>query len=262
MAPLNRRKRIGIALGGGFARGFAHIGVLRVLEEYGIPIDYISGTSSGSIIAALYAATGSTKNIQALSFRINLYTFTALQLSSKGLTSSKSIENYIRKNIQEDDFKKMKIPIAIPATDLLSGKSYIFNKGSVAKAVRCSCSFPGIYIPVDIPPFCFVDGGIMNVLPIQPLIDMGAEIIIAVDVIPNTILANTPHMIVGIADRCIDLLLKQQINSIKNKIDIYIEPISDNIMSFDLHRKNDLIQMGEKATRAIIETIRDKCSVR
>lgn len=251
------RKKIGIALGGGSVRSFAHIGVLQILESENISIDFISGTSSGSLIAAIYADKQNMKKFSQLSFKVNWRQFTALKLTRHGFISSLSIENFVKKMVPHDRFEDLSIPLAVTATDLVTSQGMIFTNGSLSKAVRMSCSFPGVYIPVESSLGMVTDGGLMNNVPVEPLKVFGADIIIGVDVIPTGVLPNRPQNVFSIADRAIDVMLKQQTKAKAELMDILLEPVHEYISSFDMKRKKDLIAMGREAALRALPRIRE-----
>ncbi len=251
------RRKIGLALGGGSVRSFAHIGVLQILESEKIPIDFISGTSSGSLIAAIYADKQDMRKFNLVSFKVNWRQFTALKLTRHGFISSLSIENFVKKIVPHDRFQDLAIPLAVTATDLVTSEGVILTDGSLSLAVRMSCSFPGVYIPVESALGMMADGGLVNNVPVEPLRALGADIVIGVDVIPTGVLSNRPHNIFSIADRAIDVMLKHQTRAKASLIDVLIEPVQECISSFDMKRKKDLISMGREATIRALPRIRE-----
>src|SRR3989338_2828253 len=185
-----KRKSVGLALSSGGIKGLAHIGVLKVLEEHNIPIDFIAGTSIGGIIGALYSAEPNAKKLEkeVLDIKINdLFDYT---LSKCGFIKGNKIEQYINKKLNNTDFKDLKTPLFLTAFDLENKREVIFTKGNVAKAVRASISIPGIFIPVINNNRVLVDGSIVDPVPTEILKKAGADIIIAVNA--NTIKRNPP----------------------------------------------------------------------
>lgn len=176
-----KNKKIGLALGGGAVLGAAHIGVLKAIEEKNIEISYISGTSIGSVIAALYAFGKNAKEIEQIAIDINWSDFAILDISKYGLLSNKKIADLILKHIGNVDFKESNIPIKVVATDISSGEKVIIDSGDVGKAIMASSSIPGIFVPVKLENTLLVDGGLVENVPISPLKDFGAEYVIAVD---------------------------------------------------------------------------------
>jgi NTE family protein len=176
------KKRVGLALGGGGARGFAHIGVLKVLEKYKIPIDYISGTSIGALIGALYSAEPNAKKLEKEVLETNWEEFFDYTFPQKGLVKGEKIEAYLEKKLENLKFNQLKIPLFVTAFDIENKQEIIFNKGDVAKAIRASISIPGIFVPVENNGRILVDGGLTDLIPTEILKKEGAEVLIAVNV--------------------------------------------------------------------------------
>lgn len=183
----SRTKKVGLALGSGSARGLAHIGVLKVLDREGIPIDFIAGTSAGALIGAIYAAGISPFEIEEITLNIDrkktisLFTPT---ISNSGLLDGSRIEKFIESILGRQNIGSLKIPFAAVATDLQSGEEIIITEGSLITAIRASMSIPGIFTPVEHNGRLLVDGGLVNPVPVSTTIGMGADIVIAVNVLP------------------------------------------------------------------------------
>jgi len=178
------RPKIGLALGGGGARGLAHIGVIKTLEKHKIPIDYIAGTSAGALIGGIYAATKDIKQIEeiaeTLTYKDFIQTFSDISLKS-GLLRGEKVKNFIGRYAGEKTFKKLKIPFNAVTTDLVSGKTFAIKRGDIATAIRASCSLPGIFHPVKRGKKLLIDGGATEQVPVKTVKNMGAERIIAVN---------------------------------------------------------------------------------
>ncbi len=185
--PISRPK-VGLALGGGAARGIAHIGVLEVLEREGIPIDMIAGTSAGALVGALYAreqnAVLMKKQAMALDW-VALASLVDLTLPKNGFISGKRLTRVLGHFIGDTDFKDLLIPLSCIASDIISGDEVVINAGSVLEAVRASISIPVIFTVVKNHGRFLVDGGLVNPVPVKTVKDMGADFIIAVDVTPD-----------------------------------------------------------------------------
>ncbi|MBN1119487.1 MAG: patatin-like phospholipase family protein [Anaerolineae bacterium] len=178
---------IGLALGGGGARGLAHVGVLKALEREGIPFDFIAGTSMGGIIGAMYAAGMSVVELEEEALYItrprNMLRFLDLTLARTGLISAKGLRDYLVEKLGGDlSFDQMTVPLAVVAVDLISGEEVHLHEGSVVDAVRATSAFPGVIDPVKIDSYRFTDGGVLNNVPADVAREMGADIVIAVDV--------------------------------------------------------------------------------
>jgi len=185
---MRRKKKIGLALSGGAARGMAHIGVLEVLERENIPVDIITGTSAGAMAGALYAKDGNCKQIRAVIKELSrhkLASFIDPSLPRSGFIKGRRIKDLMAKFIGKDlKFSDLKIPFACVATDINTGEEVVLNEGSVPEAVRASISIPGIFTVVKMDNRYLVDGGLVNPVPVSVAREMGADLVIAVNVIP------------------------------------------------------------------------------
>jgi len=179
---MSEKRRVGLALGGGGARGFAHIGVLKVLEKYKIPIDFMSGTSIGALIGALYSAEPNAKKLEKEVLETNWNDFFDYTFPQKGLVKGTKIEAYLEKKLENLKFNQLKIPLFVTAFDIENKQEIIFNKGDVAKAIRASISIPGIFVPVENNGRILVDGGLTDIIPTEILKKEGAEVVIAANV--------------------------------------------------------------------------------
>ena len=176
-----KRKKVGLVLSGGGARGFAHIGVIKTLEKNNIPIDIVSGTSIGAVVGALYCAGYSGVQLEQIAKETNWKNLIDLAIPKKGILKGDKIEAYLRDLIDDKKFSELKKPLFIPAVDLNKQQEIIFYKGDVVKAIRASISLPGIFLPVETGERVLVDGGVLDNLPIEVLRENDAEIIIAVN---------------------------------------------------------------------------------
>ena len=191
-APLeNPRKKLGLALGGGGARGLAHIGVLKVLDREKIAVDVIAGTSMGGIVGALYAAGFSGERIEAEILRLSrsrleLVKLIDLRLGAAGLVGGGRITEMLTSLLGADlTFADVRIPFAVTAVDILTGREVDLCEGKVVESVRATMSVPGVFSPVEIGPYRLVDGGVLNNVPVDLALKLGADAVIAVDVLPN-----------------------------------------------------------------------------
>lgn len=212
--PFNRK--IGIALGGGAAKGIAHIGVLKAMEDNGLDIEFISGTSIGALVASYYAFGKSIDTLQSLSSEISFTSLIGFKLQKQGIFSTKSIREMVERDLGNVYIEQARIPLAICATDIATGEQVVLTEGKLADAICASMAVPGIFIPVEIHGRTLVDGGITENVPVTILDKMGAGITIAVD------LNGCPHYqepkdliaIMGNAiDIAIDLRTKEQLRS-------------------------------------------------
>lgn len=178
-------KKVGLVLGGGGARGYAHIGVLKILEKYKIHVDMVVGASMGSIVGACYASGMPIEEIEKRALEmgyLKLIQLLDINFPRQGLISGKLIEKFLNELIKGKTFNELKIPLIVTATDIVTGKEIVIKEGSVAKALRASISIPGIFTPVKHDEYVLADGSIINFLPVNIAREMGADIIIAVDV--------------------------------------------------------------------------------
>jgi NTE family protein len=247
---------IGLALGGGFARGIAHVGVLRAFERNGIPIDYIGGVSAGAIIAAAYASGTSLDEIEATASRMNFKDVARWTLSMMGFAASERMEIFLHQLLKVYTFEQMKTPLAIVASDLSTGEPVVFNRvGDVCLPVRASCSYPGLFKPVQHKGKFLVDGGVTMELPARPLRDMGATHVISV-VLPAPEVAPDPANMMAVVNRCFQIL--------QRRVEAEWRAISDIVLapevfahSWDGFRgASRLVQAGEQAAEAAMPTIK------
>ena len=237
-----------MVLSGGVARGLAHIGVLKVIDKYKIPVDYLAATSSGSIIGAVYASGMEVRLIEEIGMRIRWGKILRLAFFKPGFVSGEGIEDLIIKYIGDLKFSDLKIPFSTVATDLKSGQAVVIDQGKVAQAVAASAAFPGLFAPVSIGHHFLVDGSICNNVPIDVAKKMGANFTIASDVVP----AKPIHFLPGDAfqafSRSIDIVLHNISAQQRGQADILIEPkLDEDIYPFDLHKVKRLIAAGEAA---------------
>lgn len=241
-----KNKKIGLALGGGATLGAAHIGVLKALKENNIPIDYISGTSIGALVAAFFSFNKDYDLIQDIAINMSWKDVASISVSKYGLFTNNKIENFIKKHIGDVTFKEAKIPMAFVATNILNGKKVILNKGSIAKSVAASCCIPGIFKPVEIDKFSLVDGGLVENVPISPLKKMGANFIIGVDLNARASYKKPNNFM--------DILINSYQTSMvsKTKIqtrnaDVLIAPKLSDFSALSTDKTKDLIEIGYQA---------------
>ncbi len=227
---------IGVALGGGAARGIAHIGVLHAFEEDGVNISYISGTSIGALVASYYAFGKSIEEIKAVGKELNFTSVIGLSLQKKGLFSTRSMEKMIVKDLGDVNIEDAQIPLAICATDISTGEQVVLRRGNLAKAVCASTAVPGIFVPVEIEGRTLVDGGISENVPISLLDEMGAGFTIGINLNGNQEYS-PPKDIISIMsnaiDIAIDLRTRDQLKT------------ADFVLSLDLKRYSRMDNSGQ-----------------
>ena len=176
--------KIGLALGGGAARGFAHVGVIQVLEEAGIKPDLVVGTSAGSLVAALYASGRNGQQLQAVALAMDEAAFAdwTLPLFNRGVLRGEALGRYVNAQVNNKLIESMPLPLGVVATDLASGQGMLFQRGDTGTAVRASSAVPAVFLPVKIGTHEYVDGGLVSPVPVRYARQMGAEVVIAVDI--------------------------------------------------------------------------------
>lgn len=243
-----KNHKIGLALGAGSARGLAHIGVLRVLQETGIKVDYIAGTSMGSLIAALYACGLELTLIERLAQRISRRTWMDFTYPRMALINGEKLEQLLQMLTGRRSFEDLPLPLAVVAVDLISGKRIVINEGSVARAVRASCAIPGIFSPVKIGEKLLVDGGVLQRVPASVVREMGADLVIAVDVGVD-VGDYSIDSIFDVLSRSLDIMSQEIHRAQSRGADLVIAPEVSDIGPIDFHRVEEAIGRGEVAAR-------------
>lgn len=177
-----RTIRIGLALGGGAARGFAHIGVIKVLEANGIVPDLVAGTSAGSLVASLYAAGFNGYELQQMALKMDESVFADWTLAGRGMFRGEALQNWVNQSVGQRSIEQLKRPLGVTATDLASGDLVLFQRGNTGMAVRASSAVPSVFAPVEIGGREYVDGGLASPVPVGSARKMGADFVIAVDI--------------------------------------------------------------------------------
>ncbi|CAM2146509.1 NTE family protein [Pararobbsia alpina] len=255
-----RQIRIGLALGGGAARGFAHIGVIKALEAHGIHPDLVAGTSAGSVVAALYASgmNGLQMNKAALKLDEASISDWAMPFRSRGLIKGVALENYLNTTLNNRPIEQLKVPLGIVATDLRTGEPILFQRGNTGQAVRASCSIPSIFEPVKIGGHEYVDGGLVSPVPAAFAHKMGADFVIAVDI------SSRPES--AVTSSSFDLLMQtftimgQSIKAyeLDKYADVVIRPNLSKMGGADFADRNAAILAGEEAVDAAWPDIQRK----
>jgi NTE family protein len=248
------RPRIGVALGGGFARGIAHLGVLRVLEQEHIPIDYLAGTSAGALLAISYASRHTLPEIEAQARATRFKDFGNWQLSWMGLASNQKLEHYPSKYLGVNTFEELRIPLTIAATDIGTGESVYFTSGPLGPALRASCAYPGMFVPVELQGRMLVDGFLTAPVPIEAVRNMGADVVIAV--VLGAASERKPTSIVDVIGLSFAILQQHAESEWRRTADIIIEPIVKDFLWDDFEKTSELIAAGEVAARAALPKIR------
>lgn len=252
-------KKTGLALSGGGARGFAHIGVLKALEENGIGIDMIAGVSAGSFVGAAYASGLSIGEILSIAGKIKWSGVAGFSYSHRGLLTNAPMGKLIRSNFPATRIEDLKTPFAAIACDLITGDEVIFqNNGDVATAIRASCAVPGVFVPVDDGSGRqLIDGGVISPIPTRTVKKMGADIIIAVDLLTSgTGPAKPPTNLVGTFMQSAMMLIANASRNQHFRADIVIEPKIAHIRPDEIKKMKELIELGYQAANEKIAEIR------
>ncbi len=250
--------KIGIALGGGGARGFAHIGVLRVLEQEKIPVDVVLGTSVGALIGALYADSGRVLDAEFLATEVgkeDFFDFGALPIFSGGLAKGEGIEAFLTAHLRHSTFESMPVRFGAVATELRTGRTVVFEQGSVAQGVRASAAIPGVFVPVEIGGELYVDGGVSDPVPADAVRARGAEVVIAV-AIPAAVRDRAPSTQVGIVLQSIAILSSRLQEMRAREADVVLVPEVGDVAYDDFTQKKRMIEAGEAAARAALPELR------
>ncbi len=247
---------IGLALGGGFARGFAHLGVLQVLEEEQIPIGCIAGTSVGSIIGTAYASGVPLPRIAAVCRGIRFRDFSRWRISRLGLASNDRINELVRRCFPVRTFEELLIPTAVVATDLGTGEPVVFTRGELAQALRASCAFPGLFEPVQVDGRCLADGGLVAPVPTRVSAQMGARCVVGVSVGFNNWNGAAPKNFFQVVSRAVSAAQKNGGASWEAAADILLEPEVQSIDWDEFHRADEAIAAGAAAARRALPRLR------
>lgn len=255
---INNKKRplVGLALGGGMARGCAHIGVLRELEKQNIPIDLIAGTSVGSLIGGAYAAGLSPDQIEKMALTISWNDLGRVTISKLGFYNSERTEEYIRKHFPVTEFEKARLPFGAVATDIQTGKMVIFTEGSLPLAIRASCAMPIFYTPVVVNGRMMVDGGLVGHIPASVARLMGADLVIAIDVNSQHLPIPPPTHLFSVMSQALSVMGRTAVQYLYADADIVIRPQIEQVRPDDLSKAADMITAGEEAARRVIDKIK------
>ncbi len=252
-----RKPKIAVALGGGAARGFAHIGVLKVLEANGIVPDIIVGTSAGSVVGAIYASGLSPADMQRTAIGLDEAALGDWSMSSKGVIRGEALQNLVNKLVNQRPIEKLPRKFAATAVELNSGRLAIFERGNTGMAVRASSSVPGVFQPTSISGIDYVDGGVITPVPVRVARRLGADIVIAVDISAKPSALKNPGAI-DIAMQSVTILGETVAAFETAEADVLIRPRVGHISSSDFASRNLLVLEGEQATTQAMVTIKDK----
>jgi len=257
--PHYNKIKIALVLGGGGVKGLAHVGVLEELANAGIKPDMIIGCSAGAIIGALYADNPDINHLKAIllgMIRDDLLDISLANLPF-GLSSGSALQQFLNTQLHAKTFEELKIPFVVVATNLEFGDLVTFGTGPLEPAIRASAAFPGVFLPIQIEDQYFVDGGVVNAVPVEVAKKLGAEFVIAVDLsgdLPDTL----PTHMLGILKRSLEISYNHQSNWAAKKADYVIKVPFKGVDTFDDGINEHVYELGRKAGRAVIDDLRSR----
>jgi NTE family protein len=254
--PELRIPAIGLALGGGFARGMAHIGVLKVLEEEGIPVRVVTGTSVGALIGAAYCSGLSIAELNKVAHSCRFTTFARWTVSRYGFASNDRMEVFLNHTLKVKTFEELRIPLGVTATDFNTGEGVVFHSGSIIDPVRASCAYPGMFLPVNIRGRWLVDGMLSHPVPTRPLREMGAERVLAVHLKGQWSKDGAPRHLFDVIGQSFAIAQDKMSHLWRGDADLVIEPDVAGFAYDDFKRAGDLIRCGEAAMRQALPEVR------
>ena len=253
------QKKIGLALSGGGARGFAHVGVLRAFAENDIPVDVIAGTSAGSFVGGAYAAGMSAEEIIAIGKKVSWLGVAGFSYSPRGLLSNAPMGKFIAQNFPVTRFEELPVPFAAVACDLETGDEVVLkDEGDLAEAIRASCAIPGVFVPViDGEGRALIDGGVVSPMPTRAVRKMGAEIVIAVDLLTcGSTFWGRPSTLLGTFFQSAMMMIRTASRNQHFRADIVIEPKIAHIRPDEIGKRDELVELGEKAALEKLDDLR------
>lgn len=257
--------KIGLALGGGAARGFAHIGVIKALEAQGIVPDVVVGTSAGSLVGALYAAGNNGFALHKLALEMDEAAISDWSVpifaKATGVLKGEALQNYVNKAVNNASLEKLKIPFGAVATDLKNGEPILFQRGNTGAAVRASSAVPGVFQPVRIGERSYVDGGLVSPVPVRFAREMGADFVIAVNISSQPDAQPSTSTLEVLLQTF--AIMGQSINAFELKeADVVIQPRLGTMKGSDFPGRNNAILAGEQAASALMPEIKRKLAAK
>lgn len=249
--------KIGVALGGGAAKGFAHIGVIKMLEANGFAPAVVAGTSAGSVVGALYASGMNAFELQEKAVALDEARIRDLQFSSGGLVQGQKLEDYVNEQVRRKPLEQLAKPFVAVATRLEDGERTVFARGNTGQAVRASSSIPGVFQPVTIGKYHFVDGGIVSPVPVDAARQLGADVVVAVD-ISNKARGQTPGNLLGALNQSIAIMGQKLGQAELARADVIIRPQVLDMGAADFSQRASAIVEGEKAALAAMPQLRER----
>ena len=251
----SHRPAIALALGGGFARGFAHLGVLKVFQKYDIRVSHIAGSSVGSILGAAYASGAPLERIIETCRTLRFRDIARWRVSRLGLASNQRLASLIDRVLGSRQFEDLKIPLAVVATDLSTGEPVVFTQGNLVDAIRASCAFPGLFEPVQIGTRCLADGGLVAPVPTQAARFIGAQTVVGVSVGMQDGHRGVPTNIFQVVSRAVSAAQKHQLEVWERHADLVLRPDVQFLAWDDFARADEAIEAGAAAALAALPRI-------
>lgn len=252
--PAPKPARIALVLGAGASRGFAHIGVLKILEANKIPIHLIVGTSAGSLVGSFYAFGYNAFEIQKMSLALTKGDLIDLAIPDNGFIKGEKLAEYVNKTLKNIPIEKLKIPFHAVATSIPDGQEILFGQGNTGIAVRASCSIPGVFRPVKIADRMYVDGGVVSPVAVEAARRLGADIVIAVDIAADLDIKK-PEGTIDTILQSVNIMYAKLSAAQLPRADVAIKPKVGHIGSSDVDKRHEAIMEGEKATLLELPTI-------
>ena len=247
---------IGIALGGGFARGIAHIGVLKVLEQENIPVRLVAGTSVGALMGACYCSGLSLAEMEELARNTRFSSFARWTLSRCGFASNDRMISFLTRTLKCIRFEDLRIPLGVTATDFNSGEGVVFHSGSIIDPIRASCAYPGMFLPVEIRGRYLVDGMLSHPVPTRPLREMGADRVLAVHLKGTWAKGGAPRNLFDVIGQSFAIAQDAMSSMWRSAADLVIEPDVAGFAYDDFKHAHVLVKAGEAAMRAALPQVR------
>ena len=254
--PVQKPAKVALVLGAGASRGFAHIGVLKVLESNGIPVNMIVGSSAGSFVGSLYSYGLNAWQLQEMAINLQRSDILDIGLPDNGFISGELLESYINRVTRNTPIEKLRIPFYAVATNIQNGQEVIFGSGNTGMAVRASCSVPGVFRPVKIGTQMYVDGGVVSPVAVDAARKMGADIVIAVD-ISSDMDTTLPESTMDTILQSVNIMYAKISHSQLSRADVVIRPKVGRIGSSDFDKRHEAILEGEKAALESLPLIRE-----
>jgi NTE family protein len=247
---------ISLALGGGFARGIAHIGVLKVLEEENIPIHSVAGTSVGALVGAAYCSGLSVEELEHIALQVRFKHFARWTLSRYGFASNQRMIGFLNSVLKVKTFEELRIPLAVAATDFSTGEGVVFRSGPLVDPVRASCAYPGMFLPVKIDGRLLIDGMLAHAVPTRPLRESSTDRVLAINLKGKWTGREGPRHLFDVIGQCFAIAQEMNCNLWRSACDLVVEPNVGDFKYDDFEHSTELIASGEDAMRAALPEVK------